>query len=201
MPFVRRTMLLVAALVSLASLPAMAQGGMSGMDNDHPWWGHGVAFWSQADPEGCWLCSPSIDINGGLFSSKDAASNSTNYAFVRLHTQIGLGIPYVALAGDLNWIPTLGATPTFSMLAQFEPLRPRSRVYASAGLGLITGHNPTADRMEPWAQATLAYRSMIHDITPFVQVGSALNSGQKMELLLGVAHPLAPYKMHWTLDK
>lgn len=196
----RRGLAVVALLASVLSVSAMAQDSTA-TDNDHPWWGHGVTFWSQADPEGCWLCSPAIDINGGLFSSKDAADNATNYAFVRLHTQIGLGISYVSLAGDVNFIPTLGATPTFSMLAQFEPLRTLSRVYVGAGLGLITGHDPTADRMEPWAQATLAYRSMLHDLTPFVQVGSALNSGQKLELLFGVAHPLAPYKMHWTLDK
>ncbi|MGH7532103.1 MAG: hypothetical protein ACREL4_02320 [Gemmatimonadales bacterium] len=195
-----RSLALVAVLAAVLSVTAMAQGN-HGMDADHPWWGHGVTFWSQASPEGCWLCSPSIDINGGLFSSKDAASSSTNYAFVRLHTQIGLGIPYISLASDVNFIPTLGATPTFSMLAQFEPLRTLSRVYTSAGIGLITGHDPGADRMEPWAQATLAYRSIIHDLTPFVQVGSALNSGQKLELLFGIAHPLAPYKMHWTLDK
>lgn len=196
----QRSMTLAAVLASVLSVTAVAQD-TTGMDHDHPWWGHGVTFWSQAAPEGCWLCSPSLDINGGLFASKDASNSSTNYAFVRLHTQIGLGISYVSLAGDVNFIPTLGATPTFSMLAQFEPLRTLSRVYTSAGIGLITRHDPSADRMEPWAQATLAYRSMIHDITPFVQVGSALNSGQKVELLVGVAHPLAPYKMHWTLDK
>lgn len=195
-----RTAFAVAALLTLFTLPVLGQSN-HGMDEDHPWWGHGVAFWSQRDPEGCWICNPSIDVNAGLFSSKDAADNSLNYAFVRLHTQMGLGIRHVALAGDLTFLPKIGATPRFTLMAQVEPLTQLSRVYVNAGLGLITGHSPGADRMEPWAQATLAYRSVIHDITPFVQVGSALNSGQKLELLLGIAHPIAPYKMHWTLDK
>lgn len=205
MSFARRTLVLVAALVSLVSLPAFAQDGMNGMDNDHPWWGHGVAFWSQREPDGCLVCNPSIDLNGGYFTTKDAADVSQNYGFFRLHTQMGLAIRHVSLAGDLLFLPKLGATPRFSVVAQVEPLSQLSRIYVSAGLGLINESPFTSngtDRMQGWVQGVVAYRSMIHDITPFVQVGTILaGQDRKPEFLFGIAHPIAPYKMHWTWNK
>lgn len=195
-----RLTLLALASVALIASPLKAQDH-GGMDEDHPWWGHGVTFWSQRDPEGCLICNPSIDLNGGYYLSKDAGDASQNWGFFRLHTQMGLAVRHLSLAGDLLWLPGVtGGTPRFSILAQVEPLSQLSRVYLSGGVGLITESPFTSNgttRMQGWIQATVAYRSAIHDLAPFAQVGMIVaGSGRKPEILLGVAHPLAPYRMH-----
>jgi hypothetical protein len=41
-----------------------------------------------------------------------------------------------------------------------------------------------------------AFRTPVHELTPFVQIGKALVDGAKAELLIGIAHPLAPYLLH-----
>lgn len=201
----RRILLACLALILLGAGRVAAQDN-HGMDEDHPWWGHGVAFWSQRDPDGCLICEPSIDLNGGYFMTKDSAGGSQNWGFFRLHTQMGLAVRHVSLAGNLLWLPgATGGTPRFSILAQYEPFSQLSRVYLSGGAGLINESPFTSNgtsRMQGWVQATLAYRSMIHDITPYVEVGTIVaGNNRKPEILLGVAHPIAPYKMHWTLDK
>ena len=57
----------------------------------------------------------------------------------------------------------------------------------------FTGHNPSGDRLNGWLEATAAWRSPLHDITPFVQIGHATGSGHEFELLIALAHPLSPY--------
>ncbi|HKV71633.1 MAG TPA: hypothetical protein VJN62_10315, partial [Gemmatimonadales bacterium] len=71
-----------------------------------------------------------------------------------------------------------------------------SSFYVSVGAGLITGH--VGDRFAGWAQAVVAYRTPIHELTPFIQAGRALTSQvQRSEFLFGIAHPLAPYRLHF----
>lgn len=158
---------------------------------DHP---HQVAF-GEGPRTGWTIGAPHLDINGGLFFV-DRDPESTKEGFVRLHAQAALGIPALELASDLTFIPKFGATPTWSAVGQIAPLKASSILYLSGGAGVITGHSSEGDKLKGWFQAVLAIRTPIHEIAPFVQVGRATGSGQKAEFLFGVAHPLAPYRLH-----
>ena len=202
MSITRRTLCAAAAALSLAFLPGQLSAQMHGTSDEGvstfgEEFPHGVTFWTRREPEGCTLCAPSIDINGGLFRTK-AGSGEVSKGFFRLHSQFGLGIRHLALAADALWIPKLTqSSPTFSAVAQYEPLSQAKRVYLSVGVGAISGRDQTGNGFSPWAQAALAYRLPIHDLAPFVQAGRVLNgTNRETEFLFGIAHPLAPYKMH-----
>ncbi|MGH7594227.1 MAG: hypothetical protein ACRELE_10315, partial [Gemmatimonadales bacterium] len=75
------------------------------------------------------------------------------------------------------------------------PIKSTSAFYLSGGIGLITNHTPSG-AAAGWVQGQLAYRTPIHVVTLFAQLGTSLNSGSHTELLIGVQHPLAPYKLH-----
>ncbi|HEX4633313.1 MAG TPA: hypothetical protein VH163_05750, partial [Gemmatimonadales bacterium] len=105
-------------------------------------------------------------------------------------------IPHLALSLDANWLPSVGATPVLSFLGQIDPLSRESEFYVSVGAGLITNHIIYADKFAGWAQAVVAYRTHIHELAPFVQVGHALTGVHQFEFLFGLAHPLAPYLFH-----
>ena len=172
----------------------MADDGVSTFGEDFP---HGVTFWTRREPEGCWLCAPAVDINGGLYYTK-ASPDNISKGFVRVHTQWGLGVRHVALSADMLFVPRLTqSTPAVSFVAQYEPVSQISRFYASVGAGMISGRDQGGNGFSPWAQAVVAYRSPIHDVAPFVQVGRVLNgTDREFEFLFGVAHPIAPYRMH-----
>ncbi len=154
---------------------------------------HGRAF-STGTREGWTLSTPHLDINGGVFRN---SSGGTSKAFVRLHLQTALGIHFVQLSSDLQWLPSLGATPVWSGTLELAPIHQDSPFYVAGGIGLVTGHDFGVDKLVGWAQGTVAVRTPIHELTPFVQVGRALVSGNRTELLIGIAHPLAPYKLHF----
>jgi len=186
---------LVLAAFSLAlSAPRLAAQQDHPSDyhkEEHP---HQTAF-SEGPRTGWTIGAPHLDINGGLYYVSRNPSD-TREAFVRLHAQAALGIPAVELASDLQWVPSFGATPTWSAVGQIAPIRSSSRVYLSGGVGVITGHSSKGDRLKGWMQGVVAVRTPLHEIAPFVQVGRAFGSRQKAEFLLGVAHPLAPYRFH-----
>ena len=202
MSLIRRALLAALATLALALVPAalsaqehdMGNDGASTFGEDFP---HGVTFWTRREPVGCWLCDPSIDINGGLYQTK-ADPDDISETFWRLHSQWGTGIRHIAMSADLLWIPKLSqSTPAVSVVAQYEPFSQQKRLYGSVGVGMISGRDQDGNGFSPWAQATLAYRSPIHDIAPFVQVGQVLNGDDReMEFLFGLAHPIAPYRMH-----
>lgn len=176
---------LVLGLIGLSPVAATAQEKSHG-EAFHPGNGAGWTFGY-----------PSIDVNAGLFDTKNPVTNANfNKLFLRVHAGMNTGIPHLALSADLTWIPSIGATPIVSFLGQIDPLDRESPFYLSVGAGLITGHVATADKFAGWAQAVVAYRTPIHELTPFVQAGRALNSGQKFEFLFGISHPLAPYLLH-----
>jgi hypothetical protein len=79
---------------------------------------------------------------------------------------------------------------------EVAPIHPESRFYVAGGIGLISGRNQNGDKLSGWLQGTVAYRTPIHELTPFVQIGKALSDGNQAELLFGIAHPLAPYLLH-----
>ena len=103
----------------------------------------------------------------------------------------------VQLSSDLLWIPSRGATPAWSGTLELAPIHQESPFYIAGGIGLITGHDVGADRLVGWLQGPAALRTPIHELTPFVQVGKALTTGNRAEFLIGIAHPLAPYKLHF----
>lgn len=200
----RRTLIAAATALALAFLPGtisaqdVGSDGAATFGEDFP---HGVTFWTRREPVGCWLCEPAIDFNVGLFQRTGDVPSDVSETFLRLHTQFGTGFRHIGLAVDLVWVPseTKVSPDNFTIVAQYEPLSQRKRLYMNAGLGLIAGREQNAGEngFSPWAQATVAYRSAIHDIAPFVQVGLVLNgTDREFEFLFGVAHPIAPYQMH-----
>ena len=202
MSITRQTLFTACAAFAFAFLPGkataqahdMGNDGASAFGEEFP---HGVTFWTRREPDGCWLCAPAIDINGGLFKMKQSPTDVSD-AFWRLHSQWGLGIRHLAMSADILWIPKLSqSSPAVSFVAQYEPISQAKRFYASAGVGMISGRDQAGNGFSPWAQAVVAYRSPIHDLAPFVQAGRVLNgTNRETEFLFGIAHPIAPYKMH-----
>lgn len=92
------------------------------------------------------------------------------------------------------FLPGVGATPIFSTVLQFQPVRPRSRLFLAAGLGVTTGHGGSADRLTGLVQGVAAVRLPVHEIGLFVQLSRAVRRGERSELLVGLAHPIAPYR-------
>ena len=202
----RRSLAPALLLAALALLPGALAAQQHAMGNDEgvstfgEEFPHGVTFWTRREPEGCWLCAPAVDINAGRFVQKASPSNLSE-TFLRVHTQWGLGFRHLAMSADALWIPHLTqSTPTISFVAQYEPISQAKRPYLSAGVGMISGRDQTGNGFSPWAQVVLAYRSPIHDLAPFVQAGRVLNgTNRETEFLLGIAHPIAPYRMHYTI--
>lgn len=185
-------------ILTLALLPVMrvaAQHAAAPGDSDGGPVIHGRAF-SAGTREGWTFSTPHLDINGGLYD-QSGGGTTVSKAFFRLHLQTALGIHVVQVSGDLLWIPSLGATPVWTGTLELAPIHQESPFYVAGGIGLVTGHDFGADRLVGWAQGTVAARTPIHELTPFVQVGKALVSGNNTELLIGIAHPLAPYKLHF----
>ena len=202
MPSLRRTLTAALTLAAVALLPGslaaqqhpMSDDGVSTFGEDFP---HGVTFWTRREPDGCTICAPSIDFNAGILKMKSTPSDISD-AFIRLHSQFGIGFRHISLAADVLWVPKVShSTPTFSAVAQYEPISQVKRIYAAAGLGIVSNGSTSGTGFGPWAQGVVAYRSKIHDLTPFVQAGRILSgTGREWQFLLGVAHPVAPYKMH-----
>lgn len=156
---------------------------------------HGRAF-STGTRVGWTFGAPHLDINGGLHDV-NSGGTTVSKGFFRLHLQTALGIHLVQVSSDLLWIPASGATPVWSGTLELAPIHQESPFYLAGGVGLVTGHAVGVDRLVGWLQGTAAVRTPIHELTPFVQVGRAVVSGNSTELLIGIAHPLAPYKLHF----
>ena len=154
---------------------------------------HGTTF-SQGPRANWTFAPPHLDIDAGWFSVR--STPDVREAFFRVHFQTAPGIKLLEISSDLLWIPSEGATPTWSVVLQVAPISETSRVYFSAGIGGINRRDPQGDRLAGWTQAVLAVRTPIHELTPFIQVGQALLDNARVELLVGIAHPLAPYLLH-----
>src|SRR5574341_1127867 len=177
---------LTAGLIALAPPPVRAQG-------HDPEGGHMMPHarpFSQGPRAGWTTSAPHLDINGGLYAP-DAGSSLTR-GFFRLHAQLGLGPRLLELASDVLWVPERGATPTVAGVLQLAPVAEGSPFYVSGGIGVVTGRSGARDRLRGWVQGIATWRSPVHEISPFVQVGRALGDAQRTELLFGIAHPLAP---------
>lgn len=186
-----------AAVIALSALGAGRANAQHDGHEDpdttaHP--SHGTPF-SSGPRENWTFSSPHLDVDGGLFYVRTDPAD-TREAFVRVHVQTALGIHTLQLSSDVLFIPSFGATPVWSGLLEEAPIPQTSRFYVAAGIGLISGRNASGDRLSGWVQGVFAYRSPVHELTPFVQAGKALSRGNRAELLFGIAHPLAPYKLH-----
>jgi hypothetical protein len=183
----------IVATIIAAAVPtaAHAQGGTAGKEHAHQ-----AAF--TVGGTGNWtLGYPNIDLHGGLYSvASKGARPSVSEGFVGARFQTGLGTSHVQLAASATFVPKLGGSPEFTTVIQVVPTGNQSRLHVAGGAGIISGRWGSGNRVEPWAQATVAVRTPIHDIAPFVQIGAPLVTGGRAELLLGVSHPLAPYKFH-----
>jgi hypothetical protein len=151
---------------------------------------------SEGDAAGWTLGPPYLDLNAGLFLRDGGTGPAVREVFARFHVQFALGSSHFVSASDLRFLPGVGATPTFSSVLQVQPLRPGSRLFLAAGLGLISGHGGSTDRMTGLVEVTAAFRLPVHEIALFAQASMAMRGGQPGELLLGVAHPIAPYRHH-----
>ena len=154
---------------------------------------HGRTF-STGPREGWTFSSPHIDIGGGVYL-EPGHEPSVSEGFFRVHVQFAVGPKLLELATDLLWLPALSATPTLSAALQLAPLPEHSPFYVAAGAGLIT--NRVANRFAGWLQAELAVRTPIHELTPFISIGKAMVADSELELQIGIAHPLAPYLLHF----
>lgn len=190
----RRSVTLL-ALMALTTQPltrAAAQHDSTSEAEEHVF--HGRTFFP-GKGAGWTFGYPSLDVNAGLHSTL-SGDMLRGQAFIRAHVAMNTGIPHLAVSTDVNWIPATGATPLVSFVGQIDPLSRESDFYVSVGAGLITGHSFN-DRFAGWAQAVIAYRTPIHELTPFIQAGHAFNGQvQKFEFLFGIAHPIAPYLLH-----
>ncbi|MEP6474326.1 MAG: hypothetical protein ABJC74_11420 [Gemmatimonadota bacterium] len=194
-----RATLLLALSLTLASTAARGQttspadsGALAGEDaagditGSKP--GH-ISIFTEGHHGGWLFGAPHLDLNAGVYQT-----TGTTNAAIRLHTQYAPGsMRVIEIAADLLFIPARGATPTVSGIVQVSPLPEHLPVYVNVGAGLITGHNPSGDRANGWLEATAAWRTPLHDVGVFVQVGHATGSGHQFEFLFALAHPLAPY--------
>ncbi|HKS17443.1 MAG TPA: hypothetical protein VJU16_09035 [Planctomycetota bacterium] len=150
---------------------------------------HGRTF-STGTREGWTFSTPHIDIGGGVYMEPNH-DPKVSEGFFRLHMQTAVGPKLLELAVDALWLPGVSANPVLTAVIQAAPLPEHSPFYFGAGGGVITG-----SRLEGWVQAEFAFRTKIHELTPFISVGKALVSGSELELQIGIAHPLAPYLFH-----
>jgi hypothetical protein len=189
-----RRFVLAAALVAAAVVapPAsLAQGAMGGMGHTN----QGAFTVGAAD--GWTLGVPHLDISGGLYSvMKKGTMPKVNEGFVSFRYQTALGTEHFQLSGTALFVPKLGGSPQATTLFQFVPTKNDSKAYASIGAGVVSGRWGSGDRVEPWAQAVIGWKTVIHDLSPFVQVGMPLVEGSRAEWYFGASHPLAPYKFH-----
>lgn len=184
----RKPLLLAVGLLLNGVAVASAQMSSDSMRDDHP---HVQAF-TNGSPGGWTFGAPHLDVAAGYYT---AGANS-HAAFFRAHVQLAVKSRYLQLSSDIQFLPSITkANPSASLVVQVAPLAERSSLYASAGVGLITNHTASG-AAAGWVQGQLAWRGPIHAFALFGQVGRSLNSGSRTELLIGLQHPLAPYRAH-----
>lgn len=197
-----RSQLLLLGCLFVAGASAASAQSMEGMGHsmegktysmDHPA-EHARPFTS-GDPRGWTVGAPHLDIAGGYYHVGGQTAGDNSAAFFRLHAQFAVASPVIQVASDVQFLPKFtGANPTISAVVQVAPIKTSSPLFLAAGIGAISGHN--GEKFAGWVQATAAVRTPIHSIAVFAQIGKSLISGSKGELLIGVQHPLSPYKFH-----
>ncbi|MBM4188984.1 MAG: hypothetical protein FJ206_16925 [Gemmatimonadetes bacterium] len=149
---------------------------------------------TEGHPIGWTFGPPHLDLNAGLLLRGADGGPAVREGFFRFHLQFALGSSRLVSASDVIFLPGVGATPIFSTVLQLQPIRPGSRLFLAAGLGLTTGHGGSADRLTGLIQGVAAVRLPVHEVGLFVQLNRPVRRGEGRELLVGVAHPIAPYR-------
>jgi hypothetical protein len=186
-----RSAVLAAVLATSGVSAATAQMSPDSVAGDHP---HTYPF-TNGSPDGWTFGPPHIDVAAGYYDASGAGASSSA-AFFRAHAQLAIKSRYLQLSSDIQFVPALTkANPSASFVLQIAPLAEGSHFYFSAGAGLITGHT-SSGAAAGWVQTQFAWRAPIHGFAFFGQVGRSLNTGSATELLVGVQHPLAPYRAH-----
>jgi hypothetical protein len=179
------------ASTAMAADAQMTHNSSAPSDADHP---HVYPF-TNGSPDGWTFGPPHLDVAGG-YSARTSDASRPGAAFFRLHAQLAVKSRYLQLSSDVQFIPKLTkANPSASLVLQVAPVAEHSHFYLSAGVGLITNHT-TNGAAAGWAQAQFAYRTPLHGAALFGQLGRAFSSGATTELLIGLQHPLAPYRAH-----
>ena len=183
-------------VAALAFVPALAFGQGDGMKHDDMDM-KGQGAFKVGESKGMTIGVPHVDLGGGLYylSSKDNLPK-VQEGFVRAHVQAGTGLEYLQIAIDATFVPKLGTSPALSTVLQIAPFSSDSPFFLGVGAGAIFGRPGSGRQGEGWAQGVLALRTPIHEIAPFVQVGFPFVTGARAEILVGIAHPLAPYHAH-----
>lgn len=181
--------------VTMAGLAGLFVRAVAAQDMPADSMTHRPTF-SQGAARGWTFGPPHLDLNAGLLLRDGGTGPALREGFLRFHAQFALGSNHLVSASDLLVLPGVGATPIFSSVFQFQPLRPHSWLFLGAGLGVTTGHGGSTDRLSGLLQGVAAFRLPVHEIALFVQASKALRRGQEGELLLGIAHPIAPYRHH-----
>ena len=189
-----RLAILLAGIRLLTLAPAMAaqvpHDSMAHAEPDHP---HVYPF-TDGTPDGWTFGPPHLDVAGGYYDAVTDGS-SRDAVFFRAHAQLAFKSRYVQISSDIQFVPRFTkANPNASLVLQIAPLPELSHFYLSAGIGLITNH-AASGAAAGWVQTQLAFRTPIHGAALFGQLGKSLNGGAT-ELLIGVQHPLAPYRAH-----
>jgi hypothetical protein len=190
-PIMWRSTILGAVLATSVVSAATAQMPPDSVAGDHP---HTYPF-TNGSPDGWTFGPPHLDVAAGYYDAS-GSGGSSNAAFFRAHAQLAIKSRYLQLSSDIQFVPALTkANPSASLVLQIAPLLEGSHFYFSAGAGLITNHT-SSGAAAGWVQTQFAWRAPIHGFAFFGQLGRSLNTGSATELLIGVQHPLAPYRAH-----
>ena len=179
----------------MAVLAALLARGLAAQEMPADSMSHKPTF-SEGDSRGWTFGPPHLDLNAGLLLRDGGTGPGVHEGFVRFHAQFALGSSHLVSSSDLLFLPGVGATPVFSTAFQVQPLRPDSWLFLAAGLGVTTGHGGSKDRLSGLVQGTAAVRLPVHEFALFIHASKALRRGQAGDLLLGIAHPIAPYRHH-----
>ncbi len=154
----------------------------------------------------CDLCSPRLYVDAAALlragATLPSAESDKTTPLVRARLEVSSFLPHVGLFSHMEFTPADGPTPTLQFGLAVWALNARSVVNVSGGLGItdyrqgIAEQTPGAFVMRGWGHVAAQYRSPLHEIAVYAQVGVPFASAARPRYQLGVSHPLAPYKLH-----
>ena len=165
---------------------------------------HDIADYDK--PGSCDLCAPRLYLDGAaLFRSGadlPSATSDQTTPLVRARLEIGTFVPQVGVFSQMEFTPADGPTPDIQFGVQLWAVRRTSAVNATVGIGVtdyrqgIGEPSPGAFVARGWGQVRAQYRSPLHELTLYGQVGVPFTNTSRVRYQVGVSHPLAPYKLH-----
>lgn len=154
----------------------------------------------------CTICAPRLALEGAaLWRTQEqlpSVGSSQTAALLRAEFTAMLGIPHVGLFSTMEFVPADGPTPTITGGLMLSPLPASSRFEITGGLGFIDARqgigesSPGAYVVRGWGQLGMQYRTPVHELALYAQVGAPLSGGNHVSYQIGLSHPLAPYTFH-----